>query len=106
MPTSRPVKARPTHIECFFDVDDPVNGMYVLDGEGNWHLVPLVGDVGGRWGPLFKEAHLLEREIRPSPGGGNEPEGYLIKDWESEHSSTRRKLTCERSNCLQVRRAR
>ncbi|MCF7674721.1 MAG: Ig domain-containing protein [Akkermansiaceae bacterium] len=71
----------PPNIFCFFTVSDPITGMWVQDAEGSWHLQPLTGDMGGRWQPLFKIAHVQELTQFPDfSGSGDVVEGYGIKD--------------------------
>lgn len=71
----------PPKIFCFFTLADPVTGIWFQDADGNWHLQPLTGDMGGRWQPLFKVAHLEEFMQFPDFSGSGEPvEGYGVKD--------------------------
>ncbi len=71
----------PPNIFCFFTVEDPIAGMWVRDHDGVWHLQPTTGDMGGRWQPLFKIAHLPEPMQFPDFSGSGDPvEGYGIKD--------------------------
>jgi len=76
-PSSKP----PSAVGCFFKADDPINGMYVRDVNGTWWFESIPVDAGGRWGSLFKEAHLQDWVGLPDLDG-NEMTGFYFRDWE------------------------
>jgi hypothetical protein len=78
-PPSQP----PSSVQCFFKAEEPLKGMQVQDADGNWHLIDIPVDAGGRWGTAFKGAHLDDWTGLPDIDG-NEQTGFFFQDWDME----------------------